>query len=635
MPDFTPTPEQQALLDHGPEQHARVLAGPGTGKSATLVALIDRLLSTDPALRVKLLTFTRAATAELANKVSEHPTATIERPSTIHSFAISTLLKNPSAGDFPEPLRIADGWEYKNIVRATLARRADVTVSTLDDLVKEMAANWQSLRPDRDPGVDEDTRARFLGAWNEHRRVYGYTLLDELPYALRRALADHQDLQGVDFDILVVDEYQDLNACDLEVLALVAERGCAIIGAGDDDQSIYSFRKAAPEGIRRFPEDYPGAADYALSVTQRCGGRIIGWASYVIAGDPDRPAGRPRLNSAEGSPDGDVALLSFRGQVAEAKGVTSIIQGLIQNEGLEPSDVLVMLRSDWQGHFSKPIRERLDGVGIPCSDPNIVDRMIEEHANRRLLEACRLLANREDAIAWASLLAPTSGIGDRFFDYIYNRARERHCQFGQALLDAHGAGYPEGPSGSCGRASEMVTAVLGWLDNHPPPEEPEEGWGRWVVDAAGGEVVPAPGEALAELLLELDGLAEPGQGLGAYVSQVGPLGKDLNQSHSEGVRIMSMVASKGLTVRVAIIAAAEEGVLPRPDCDLGEERRLLYVAMTRAKEFLYCTWARRRRGPAARAGASRMGTARRHSSFFDGGPVRSQDGPEFVATHFG
>ena len=122
-------------------------------------------------------------------------------------------------------------------MRVTLARRSDVTVSTLDDLVREMAANWQSLWPDQDP---------------EHRRVYGYTLLDELPYALRRALADHPDLQGVDYDILVVDEYQDLNACDLEVLALVAGRGCAIIGAGDDDQSIYGFCKAAPEGIRRF-----------------------------------------------------------------------------------------------------------------------------------------------------------------------------------------------------------------------------------------------------------------------------------------------------------------------------------------------------------------------------------------------
>ena len=185
------------------------------------------------------------------------------------------LLRNPGAGDLPEPLRIADDWEYANLVRPTLARRVGVGVRRLDRLVREMAANWESLRPDQDPEVDSAERARFLGAWNEHRRVYGYTLLQELPYALRRALRDHPDLEGVDYVVLVVDEYQDLNACDLEVIKLIGDRGCSVIGAGDDDQSIYSFRKAAPEGIRRFPEHYPDAADYALSVTQRCGSRII------------------------------------------------------------------------------------------------------------------------------------------------------------------------------------------------------------------------------------------------------------------------------------------------------------------------------------------------------------------------
>ena len=136
-----------------------------------------------------------------------------------------------------------------------------------------MAANWESLWPEEDPQVDPEERARLLGG-NEHRRVYGYTLLQELPYALRRALRD-PDLEGVDYVVLVVDEYQDLNACDLEVNQ--ANRRPRLLGdrAGDDDQSIYSFRKAAPEGIRRFPEHYPDAADYALSVTQRCGSRII------------------------------------------------------------------------------------------------------------------------------------------------------------------------------------------------------------------------------------------------------------------------------------------------------------------------------------------------------------------------
>jgi superfamily I DNA/RNA helicase len=108
---YVRTNEQTAILEHDRHRHARVLAGPGTGKSATFVALVDRLLDRNPTPRIKLLTFTRAATAELAKKVSEHPAAAAQRPSTIHSFSISVLMRNRGTGDFPQPLRIADNWE--------------------------------------------------------------------------------------------------------------------------------------------------------------------------------------------------------------------------------------------------------------------------------------------------------------------------------------------------------------------------------------------------------------------------------------------------------------------------------------------------------------------------------------------
>jgi ATP-dependent DNA helicase UvrD/PcrA len=326
MSEFVPTPEQEAVLDHDASQHGRVLAGPGTGKSATLVALINKLLSGADAPRVRLLTFTRAATSELATKVAAHPALAAQRPSTIHSFAISVLVRNPGAGGLPQPLRIADDWERENIVIPTLARVAGISVRGLRRLIREMAANWESLNPEEDPAVDQADRTRFEGAWDQHRRVYGYTLLQELPYALRRALLDHPDLTGVDYDLLVVDEYQDLNACDLEVLKLIGDRGCSVIAAGDDDQSIYSFRKAAPEGIRRFLEDYPGALEYPLSVTQRCASSIIDWATHVIEADPGRSP-RPRLTPAPGSPAGEVALVAFQSHAAEARGIARLYVG--------------------------------------------------------------------------------------------------------------------------------------------------------------------------------------------------------------------------------------------------------------------------------------------------------------------
>ena len=313
MPDYDPTPEQDAILNHPSDRHARVLAGPGTGKSATVVAWITDLLEGDEPPKIRLLTFTRAATAELAEKVSEHPESTVERPSTIHSFAIAALLRNPGSADFPEPLRVADDWEMAEIIRPQLAAMTRVTPTFVKNkLIPEMAANWESLEENPDPDVDEAVRNRVLGSWDQHRRVYGYTLLPELPDLFRRALETHDDLEGLDYQLLVVDEYQDLNACDLRVLRLLGDLGTAVVGVGDDEQSIYGFRKAAPEGIRRFPDDYADAGDYPLTISHRCGREIIRWARHVIEGEPERDEDRPRLQAAEGAPDGECALLSYR-----------------------------------------------------------------------------------------------------------------------------------------------------------------------------------------------------------------------------------------------------------------------------------------------------------------------------------
>lgn len=416
MPEFSPTPEQQRILDHRPGEHARVLAGPGTGKSATLVALVNELLGGTEPLRIKLLTFTRAATAELAKKVSEHPATAAEQPSTVHSFAISVLLQNPGAGDFPHPLRIADEWELDNLVRPTLAQRAGVTQQRLRLLLNELAANWDSLQPEEHPDISQAERTRFLGAWNEHREVYGYVLLGELPYQLLQTLQQHADVEGLEFDLLIVDEYQDLNACDLALLKEVGDLGCSVIGAGDDDQSIYSFRKAAPQGIRNFLQDYPGARDYPLSVTQRCGRNVIEWACHVIEGDPDRPTSRPRLTPNVGSPAGEVALLSFVSERQEASGIADIVQGLIQQDGVPPSEVLILLRGDHRNMFSQPIKTELEARQIACADPNAIKQLLAETPNRLLIARAHLVAQRQDSLAWATLLHLTPRIGPQFVD---------------------------------------------------------------------------------------------------------------------------------------------------------------------------------------------------------------------------
>src|SRR5215831_18273746 len=352
---FVATEEQAAILRHAAGRHGRILAGPGTGKSATVLAW---LVENHP-IRARLLTFTRAATGELIQKLAERQNIELERPSTIHAFCISVLLRNGGVGEFPRPFRMADDWETDNIVQPTLAHRLGIKKRDVIKLFSELAANWESLNPTENPSVSAAVRAKFIGGWREHRDILGYALLSELPYALRTALRDHPDLEGIDYQVLIVDEYQDLNACDLDVLRRLAARGCAIVAAGDDDQSIYSFRKAHPQGIRSFLDDYPGAADYPLTITRRCAKSIVQWANHVIQGDHDRPEDRLELRAAENAKEGKVGLLAFRSNVSEAQGIARLTQHLIVDKHIPAQEILILVRSDHNGLFTRPIKEAL------------------------------------------------------------------------------------------------------------------------------------------------------------------------------------------------------------------------------------------------------------------------------------
>jgi DNA helicase-2/ATP-dependent DNA helicase PcrA len=617
---FNPTDEQRAVLAHDLRRHGRILAGPGTGKSATIITLLNTLPEGSP-IRAKLLTFTRAATAELAHKLSQAENILCERPSTVHSFCISVLLSNPGVGEFPEPFRMADDWENGEIVRPTLARRLGIQVRQVRELFGELAANWESLVPEERVGILPAVRARFMGGWRQHREIYAYTLPSELPHALLNALRQHDNLEGIQYDALVVDEYQDLNACDLAVLRAIADRGCAIVGAGDDDQSIYSFRKAHPEGIRRFPAEYDGAADYPLSITQRCGRRIVEWANFVIQGYPDRPVARGGLQCAAGAPEGEAALLSFPGEVSEARGIAALTQDLITRRGIQPSEILILMRSDHNGQFSRRIKAELEAREIAFSNPDAVNEILEHEANRRALSLMRLAVNREDSLAWAALLRLAGGIGATFIDHIYDRARDTRSTFGHALLAEFGDGFVGAPRSSA-RAATIIEGATRWIEEHPIPEQlPEDGWANWISVAFPAGGTPEITSEFRELLSNVDARIEETDDLGSYLSQVGPLARDLALARSDGVRIMTLAGSKGLTVEATILCGLESGLVPMDGADLAEERRLLYVGMTRAKRFLFGTWARVRRGPTARAGRGHANERRRVSIFFDNGPV--------------
>jgi DNA helicase-2/ATP-dependent DNA helicase PcrA len=621
------TEEQKKVLSHTLPGHARVLAGPGTGKSTTAIALLKKIVEeSEGKVRVKFLTFSRATTLELAAKLSPELFALV-KPSTVHSFSISTLLKNPGAANLPLPLRIPDEFERKQIIVPQLADIMGVNPTKISELITEMSAKWESLDPEELPNVTPEERARFSGIFSTHRNTYGYTLLDELPDLLRRAMLVHQDLEGFDFDLLVVDEYQDLNACELELLKLISQRGVSIIGIGDDDQSIYSKRKAHPAGIRNFLEDFNTESDYKLTIAQRSPKKILRWAEYVIMGDPFRTP-RPALTFKESAIDGTAELLQFKSEQSEAKGIARLIQTLVV-KGVPVEEILVLSMSDRYGNFTNPIREELVKLNIKA---NTIQDYFEDLNVRKLLSIFHLSENTTDSLGWATAIKLYPGLGSAVHNTIFSLAEAQGVRFGEVLKKEAAAGFPSFTTVQRRKMIELNLEVEKILSKISIPEEKKMDWGNWIIEQSEIENLPVLPESFKDILRALDQSfrkADDSRNFNTYFPQLQPSIKDLTKSKSDGVRFMTLGGSKGLTVQATIVVGVDHDLLLRPDVSSAEARRLLYVGMTRPKEYLFLTWVSRRRGPQARVGNTNIGR-RNFSDFLQSGPVDSRDGVDYL-----
>lgn len=615
-----PTPQQQAVVEHPANRHGRVVAGPGTGKSWTAIALLERLHAEDPDLRAGLLTFTRAATGELVRKVADQGLDWLE-PSTIHSFALRLLMRNAENVPLSLPLRIPDSWENQNLIHRDMARRLrdrgfQVTARTVGQLEREMAAGWESLDEALIMLADvaPELRNTYLGQWRWHRQKFDYLLLAEIPFRAGNLVEDFApDLGGLSF--LIVDEYQDLNRADIRLLRLIAGHNVSILGIGDDDQSIYGFRMAAPEGIREFTASFDGAADYPLTISMRCGSSIIGAATSLIETAPDRLP-RPRLIARGAAPDGEFVYLRFASHDSEARGVARLIAAR-RAAGVAERDIVILVRSS-VSTWASLLRPHLEENGLTMADTDWVDRALDDGALRFALASARIALDRSDSLAWWTILKLTPGIADSFIDYVVAASGENET-FGECLLRLH-PGFAGAPTAAARtRAIRVVTEQLAGAEalDINGAELDETGWGGWIARrVVRGALGPDAGE-----LLDGVGRAVPSDNsLANFLGQLEPVGKDL-ATQADAVRLMSMTASKGLTADSVFVLGVEAGIVPHPRSRIDEERRLMYVAMTRATALTVLTAAARRTGPTARQGAPNVNQPRGRCPLFDGLPI--------------
>ena len=623
--------------------HARLLAGPGTGKTLTLTRHIcflveDKEVSTDTILA---FTFTRAAARELNQRV----TATLgkeqsPRISTLHSFALRQLLRNEAIiSSLPKPLRIADDWEERNIVVEDLKAILQLgNVREASDLLNELSADWQRLTADESDWEKRFPNPAFLGAWREHRQIYGYTLRSELVYQLKKVLEQRADFQlESPINHLLVDEYQDLNRCDLAVVQHIELRGAELFIAGDDDQSIYGFRKAHPDGIRRFPEDYHEVSKLELLVCKRCDQDILALGLFVAQQDPRRVG---KLIQTEcGAARGEVALLRFDNQFDEARGIADICGNLMTQRELKPSDILILLRTDRNGLFSGPIRDKLSEKNIPVVATTNASNPLDGNNGRAFLAFLQLAASQTDNLAWRSLLETwCNGIGPATVGAVYDFARGRSENFAQAILAAH-ADSSLLPTTHRSRLSKAIGNVMKQLDSLFPEETREKletcNELMKVIYNAAQSIVTDGGEREA-ILLRLKRTAEgfDTTSISELVRAVGVADDNVEQDLEENkVNILTMHRAKGLTAEAVIIVAAEDEYIPgrAQGEDIDDERRLLYVSLTRAKHHLFATYCDKRTGQQSHTGRNSGKTARSLSQFLVDCPHAPQDGKSFIA----
>jgi len=625
------TPEQLSAASHD-EGHALLLAGPGTGKTRVLTNRVAYLIEekgVEPD-DILVLTFTRAAANELRERIKRMigDAAIDVTVSTFHSYALSTILKYGAGDRLPAPIRIADDWEERNIIQEDLKQ-----ILRLKDIYEvrkffaDLSADWELSA--ENPG-DRLPNPSFMGVWNRHRLIFGYTLRAELVYQLKHALEEGA-VDPEDFPkYVIVDEYQDLNPCDLAVVSLLEERGSELFVAGDDDQSIYGFRHADPGGIRRFCSDYD-ATLLQLETCHRYGSNIMNIANYVANQDPDRM--KKNIKPAEGLPAGEVHILHFDNQEAEADGIAEIAQWLIRDKGMEPGDILVLIRSDRNKSFSNPIRQAFEKLDLPvavASDPHAA---VNTEDGRLILSILRLVHNVHDSLAWRTLLQiRKNNIGPKTIQRIYALAKDRGISFAEALdtFKAEDLINSNNLHLRIVREVEEISRKIEWASGVIYSVDLQTAINMIIDEMLSGSPQYLNIKRFFNDFLNTMSIT----GLGSLLASIGTSLGSREQAESVGlINIMTMHQAKGLTAKAVFIAAAEDEYIPgRYEGGRGEddERRLLYVSLTRPREYLFITHSRRRTGQQQRTGRAVGSQRRRLTRFLSAGPISSTHGAEFM-----
>ncbi|MBC9031681.1 UvrD-helicase domain-containing protein [Sphingomonas sp. JC676] len=591
------TPQREAVLTtEGP---VLVLAGAGTGKTAALTARLAHLLWTRKAYPSELLavTFTNKAAREMKERVGRLVGEAVEGMpwlGTFHAIGAKMLRRHAELVGLQSNFTILDTDDQLRLLKQL------ITANDLDEKrwpARQLAGlidQWKNkglIPADIDAGESElyaNGRGQAMYAqYQERLRTlnacdFGDLLLHMLTILKtdREVLALYQQR----FRYILVDEYQDTNAVQYLWLRLLAQERKNICCVGDDDQSIYSWRGAQVENILKFEKDFPGAKVIRLEQNYRSTPHILGAASGVIANNGGR-LGKTLWTEKDAGEK--VKVLGIWDGPEEARRVGEEIEGL-QRGGLSLDATAILVRAQ---HQTREFEDRFISIGLPY---RIIGgfRFYERQEIRDALAYLRVVAQPADDLAFERIVnTPKRGLGDKALAKVHQYARAAGIPLTTAaarILDS------DELTPQARRAlGNLVGDIARWRsmgDTLPHPE-----LARIILDESGYTAMwqadrTAEAAGRLENLNELVRAMEEYESLTAFLEHVSLVMDNENNAEEPKVTIMTIHAAKGLEFDTVYLAGWEEGIFPSQRAldegglaSLEEERRLAYVAITRAR----------------------------------------------------
>ena len=587
-----------------------VLAGAGSGKTRVIAHRVAWLLVQGaPPESILCVTFTNKAAAEMRERVValSGPDGVDVFVSTFHSFGLWLLAQEHEKAGLPKRFAICDAGDQLALVKRCMrevsiddrkfdAHRVLSIVSRAKNEGKKRIAPKPAGQGDDYDLAASEVYPRYQRALRAMRAVDFDDLIVRPVELLREDDALRKKLHAR-FRYLLVDEYQDTNAAQLELLRLLAGAGKNVCAVGDDDQAIYGWRGAEVKNILRFEKHFPGAREVRLEQNYRSTGHVLACANAVIARNPKRKA--KALFTAAG-PGEKVQVVSLGGEEEEAGFVAEEIARQ-RGEGRPWSHFAVLYRLN---ALSRPFEEVFREAGVPHAvhgGPAFFDRS----EVRDLLAYLKLCVQPEDDVSLSRIVnVPARGIGDTSMERVHDHAIARKLPLLEAMRQAKE--IPDLPRGADERIAAFVTLVDDYRARFRKGDAAEAAkalvaevdlysHARASVSSldAGARKVEGIDGVLRSLEAYTKRAAKPS--LSAWLQRLALDSRDEEDPAPEGgVTLMTLHAAKGLEFPVVFLVGVEEDYLPCAGIqgeprDLEEERRLAYVGITRARERLYLT----------------------------------------------